>query len=345
VAAPLRLGLVGYGMGGRVFHAPFIEAAEGIEVAGVVTRSDVRRAEVASDLPGVPTYDSLSDLLDAGVDAVTITTPPTTRRELVLEAIGRGVHVVADKPFAPTAEGARELAEAAAGAGVRLAVFQNRRWDVEIRTAAALLAAGRLGTPWRVHARFDLDEPQTLDAGPVGGLLRDLGAHLVDQMLFLLGPVRSVSAHLDHVELPEGRTDAGFVVDLEHASGAWSSVEASKANRMTGKELRIYASRGSYRVTPSDVQAAAVFAGRRPIDEPEAWGYDTEDNWGVLATDEGVERVPSLPGRYQDYYTQFAAACRGEAEVPVTAEDGVRTVAVLDAARRSAETGRPVDLG
>jgi predicted dehydrogenase len=341
----VRLGLVGYGMGGRIFHAPFVEAGDGIELVGVVTRNEARRAEVAADFPGMPVFGSLTALLDAGVDAVTITTPPETRRALVLEAVSRGVHVVADKPFAPDESGAQELVDAARRAGVRLAVYQNRRWDVEIRTAVDLLASGRLGDPWRVHARFDLDEPGTLDAGPAGGLLRDLGAHLVDQMLFLLGPATSVSAHLDVVELPDGPTDAGFVVALQHASGAASYVEASKANRMTGKELRVYASRGSYRVAPADVQAAAVFAGRRPVEEGDGWGIDSEDRWGVLSTDAGQERVPSLPGRYQDYYTQFAAACRGEGPLPVTGEEGLRTVAVLDAARESAATGRTVAVG
>ena len=98
----MRLGLVGYGVGGRYFHAPFIAAARDVELAGVVTRSPERRAELAADFPGVPAYDSLADLLAAGVDAVTITTPPQTRRELVLEAIAAGVPTIADKPFAPT---------------------------------------------------------------------------------------------------------------------------------------------------------------------------------------------------------------------------------------------------
>lgn len=343
-AGPVRLGLVGYGVGGRLFHAPFIDAADGIELVGVVTRDPGRRAELAADRPGLPAYDSLTELLDAGVDAVTITTPPATRRELVLEAVARGVHVVADKPFAPDAAGARELVEAARAAGALLGVYQNRRWDPEVRTLGALLDEGRLGQPWRVHTRLDLDEPHTLDAGPAGGLLRDLGAHLVDQMLHLLGPARSVTAHLDVVELAGGPTDAGFVVALEHESGCRSYVQASKANRINGKELRAYGSAGSYRVTPGDVQVAAVRAGRLPADEGDDWGFDAEDNWGLLSTAAGQERIPSLAGRYQDYYTQFAAACRGEAALPVTGEEGLRTVMVLDAARRSAETGRTVDV-
>ncbi|MEZ5097925.1 MAG: Gfo/Idh/MocA family oxidoreductase, partial [Nocardioides sp.] len=288
---PVRLGVVGYGVGGRYFHAPFVEAVPGLELAGVVTRNEARRAEVAADLPGVPTYDSLGDLLDAGVDAVTITTPPETRRELVLEAIGRGVHVVADKPFAPSVAVAQEMTDAAAAAGVLLSVFHNRRWDGEIRTLARVLESGSLGEVWRVHSRFDLDEPGLLEVGPTGGLLRDIGAHLVDQMLWLLGPARRVSAQLDVVDLPAGRTDAGFVVALEHESGVRSFVDASKLNRIAGRELRAYGSGGSYLARPADVQAVALFAGRRPAADPDRWGLDVAENWGTLSTADGREQV------------------------------------------------------
>ena len=158
----MRIGLVGYGVGGRYFHAPFMAAADGVELVGVVARAPERIAEVGRDLPGVHVYGSLGALLDSGVDAVTISTPPHTRRELVLEAVGRGVHVVADKPFAPTAEGAAELVAEAAQAEVLLSVFHNRRWDTDVldpqvrsrrrvrRTGVAVRIAirtGRAGQP------------------------------------------------------------------------------------------------------------------------------------------------------------------------------------------------------
>ncbi len=153
----------------------------------MVTRNPQRQAEVTREL-GVPTFDSLGALLDAGVEAVTITTPPETRRELVLEAIDRGIPVVADKPFAPSAADGRAVVATAEAAGVPLAVFHNRRWDTDVRTLRAVLDAGELGQPWRAESRFDLAEPDTLDPGPTGGLLRDLGTHLVDQHLWLFGP-------------------------------------------------------------------------------------------------------------------------------------------------------------
>jgi predicted dehydrogenase len=339
---PVRLGLVGYGTGGQHFHAPFIDAADGIELVGVVTRSAERRALVAEDWPGVPTYESLTEILAAGVDAVTITTPPATRRDLVLEAIAAGVHVVADKPFAPTAAVGSEMAVAAESAGVLLSVFHNRRWDSDVRTLAGVLESGELGDLWRVHSRFDLDDPATLEAGPTGGLLRDIGSHVVDQMVWLLGPVRAVTAHLDYVKLPEGHTDAGFVLDLHHTSGVLSVVESSKLNRLAVRELRAYGSGGSYRWVGSDVQAQAIFAGRRPADDLEGWGYD--DHRGLLATDQGERAVVSAQGRYHDFYTQFVAAVRGAGPQPVRASEGIATLAVLDAARASAEMGRTVDV-
>ena len=340
----MRLGLVGYGVGGRYFHAPFVVAAHDVELAGVVARSPQRRAELAADFPDVPAFDSLADLLAAGLDAVTITTPPQTRRALVLEAIAAGVPTIADKPFAPDAEGGRELVAAAKDAGVPLNVFHNRRWDADIRTLAAVLQGGELGELWGIESRMDQANAATLEIGPDAGLLRDLGSHLVDQMLWLLGPARAVYAELDHVEPPGGRTDCRFAMTLTHESGVRSRVSASKINYIEDRELRAYGSTGSYVARGTDVQAQAVFAGRRPVDEGSDWGYDAPEHWGTLNTATGSRKVPSEQGAYQDYYTRFAAALRGDGDFPVPAEQAVHTLEVLDAARTSAAENRVVDL-
>ena len=341
----LRIGVAGYGTGGRNFHTPFIEAAEGIELGGVVTRAPVRQAAAQADWPGVPVYDSLTEMLAEGrVDAVTITTPPASRQQLVLQALDAGVHVVADKPFAPTAADARELERAARAAGRLLNVFHNRRWDADLRTLARVIADGELGQVWRVHSRFDADDPDTLERGPSGGLLRDLGSHLVDQMLWLLGPVHSVTAHLDYVETDEGPTDAGFTVSMRHHNGAHSTVESSKLNHVQCRELRAYGGNGSYLSLGSDVQAQSIFAGLRPAREGARWGYEPMANWGALSTAVGRRSVPSEQGRYHDFYTQFAAAVQGAGPQPVPAADGIRTLEVLDAARQSSETDSTIKL-
>ncbi|SJM55318.1 Gfo/Idh/MocA family oxidoreductase [Gulosibacter sp. 10] len=340
----MRLGLVGYGTGGRYYHAPYIQAARGVELAGVVARSEARIAQIREELPGVPVYESLTALLDAGVDAVTITTPPETRRELALEAIGRGVHVIADKPVAPGAAAARELVAAAEDAGVLLSAFHNRRWDTDLATLKEVLAGGELGEIRRFDSAFNLDEPDTLEAGPTGGLLRDLGSHLVDQALHLFGPAESVTAYLDWVDLPEGRTDSGFFLNIVHRGGVHSHVSATKVNHLVSRELLALGSGGSYRSSQQDVQAQAVLAGRRPADDREGWGYEDPERWGVLSTAAGTRRVPSAKGDYTDYYERFAAAVeRGEAQ-PVPLIEAADMLAVLDAARLSDAEGRTVRL-
>ena len=340
----MRLGLVGYGLGGRYFHAPFIVAADGVELVGVVTRSPRRREELAVDHPGVPAFDSLAEMLASGVDAVTITTPPQTRRQLVMDALAGGVHVIADKPFAPSAQAGRDLVRAAEEADRVLNVFHNRRWDADIRTLSAVLARGEIGRLWRAESRFDLDDPDTLESGPEGGLLRDLGSHLVDQMLWLLGRAGSVYAELDFVDLPDGRTDCAFSVMITHEGGVHSHLSSTKLNRIRERELRAYGSAGSFVSRGSDVQAQAVFAGLRPADLGAGWGYEAEPLWGSLHTASGAARVPSEQGAYHDYYTRFAAALRGEGEFPVPAAEAVHVLEVLDAARTSAAENRVVEL-
>lgn len=342
---PVRIGLVGFGGGGMRFHAPFMEAAQGVTLAGVVTRDPARQAQVQQRHPGVPVFDSLPALAASGlVAAVTITTPPQTRRELVLQALDLGLHVIADKPFAPDAATARELQAAARKAGRQLAVYHNRRWDSDIRSLKALLDRGELGATRRFHSRFDLDEAGTLEPGPSGGLLRDLGSHLVDQALWLFGPVAQVFARLDWQETPEGRVDAGFALTLTHESGVDSHLSASKLNHLQERELRVYTANGSYLSRSTDVQASAVSAGLLPKVQGAAWGYEPEAAWGVRSTAQGHQRVAAEQGHYAHYYEAFARAIREGGPLPVSAADAVAVLEVLDAARDSDASAAVVRL-
>lgn len=341
----LRIGCVGYGTGGRHFHTPFIAAADGCTLTGIVARADRTSAAARADWPEAQIFPSLAAMIDAGVcDAVTITTPPQTRRDLVLEAIAGGLHVIADKPFAPSRDAALALDRAAKNAGIVLGVYQNRRFDADFQTLSKVLRTGRLGTIWRVHSRMDFDDSATLEPGPTGGLLRDLGSHLVDQMICLLGRVLSVDCQMDCLDLPQGCTDASFTITLRHEGGAHSHVSASKCNYLSLRELRAYGSGGSFVSQATDVQAQQIFAGMRPTDAAQAWGYEPETNWPVLRTGQGAELLPSEQGRYHDYYTAFARAVADGTPPPVTATEASITIAVLEAARESARTGRSIDL-
>ena len=341
----MRIGVVGFGTGGQHFHTPFIAAAKGCSLSGIVARAPDTVARAHADWPGTPIFASLTEMIAAGVcDAVTITTPPETRRALVLEAIAAGLHVIADKPFAPDAAGAMELDRAAKAKGVVLGVYQNRRFDADLQTLRKVITDGRLGRVWRIESRMDQDGAHTLEPGPSGGLLRDLGSHVVDQMIYLLGPVTVVDAQLDFVDLPQGLTDASFTITLRHQSGAHSHVSASKLNHIDARELRAYGDLGAYVSSTTDVQAQDIFAGKRPADDMVAWGYEPETNWGTLHTQAGVTRIPSEQGRYHDYYEAFETGVRTGTRPPVTAAEGARTLAVLDAARQSAVEGQSINL-
>lgn len=343
----MRIGLVGFGVGGRLFHLPYIQAATEWEIVGVVARSEARRAELAEAAPELTAFDSLDALIDAGVDAVVITTPPSTRRELVLRALERGVHVIADKPFAPNLEVARELADAATAAGKVVTVFQNRRWDTDLVTLRGVLDSGEIGTPWRANFVLDQADAGTLELGPDDGLLRDLGAHIVDQVIQLFGPVTRVDGHLDWLDAENSdgpfRVDVGFALGLHHDSGVYSAVSASKLGHRNERGMLVYGSDGSYASRMDDVQFDQLMAGGHPM-TTENWGIEDEERWGILATAAGTRRIPSARGDYSEFYRGVHAALAEGAPLPVRVEEALHTIAVLDAARKSDALGRSIEV-
>jgi predicted dehydrogenase len=337
----VRIGLIGYGFGGRRFHAPFIASATGCALAGVVTRSPERRAELERDHPGVPAYDSLADVAAAGVDAVVITTPASTHTALTLEAIQLGLPVVCDKPFALDAAAAREAVQAAERTGVVLSVYQNRRWDSDFLTVRRLLEAGALGTVSRFESRFEVFQPVEGAPPAGGGTLRDFGSHLFDQALLLFGPVQSVYAELS-VREDRGGLDDGFFAALRHSCGVVSHLTGSWAHGAPGPRFRVSGSTGAYVVARGDSQGDAVVAGRTPAGD--AWGVEPQERWGELRRGDAGEPVPSERGRWDAYYPAFAAAVRGESQVPVDPRDAVAALEVLDAARLGASRGAVVEV-
>ena len=340
----MRVGVVGYGTGGRHFHTPFIAAAQGLELVGIVARAPATIAQAKADWPGVTIFPSLTAMLAAGVDAVTITTPPETRRELVLEAVEAGVPVIADKPFAPSAEAGRELDRAAKAKGVVLGVFHNRRFDADVLTLRKVLDSGRLGRLWRVHSRMDLDDPHTLEAGPTGAFcaISEVTSSIRRCGCSARRP-RSTRNWTSSSGRKARRTPASFSPSSMRA-GCTLTSSASKLNHLAVKEFRAYGGAGGYVSSGTDVQAQAIFAGLRPADDLAAWGYESPDLWGTLRTAAGAERIPSEQGRYHGYYEAFARAVRDRSTPPVTAEEAIETLAVLDAARISAVEGRTVAL-
>jgi predicted dehydrogenase len=340
--AAVRIGLVGYGFGGRYFHAPLIAGAAGCVLAGVVTRSAGRRAEVAHDHPGVAVHDTVDDLVSAGVDAVTVCTPAATHTALTDELLRQGLPVVCDKPFALDAHAARRTVELAEREGVLLSPYQNRRWDSDLLTVRRVLEAGSLGEVRRFESAFERWAPDPEPPAAGGGLLRDFGSHLVDQALHLFGPVHRVYAET-HAVGPEAEDD--FWLQLQHTSGMHSHLSGAWRQSAPRPRFRVSGSEASFVVTsPMDGQEDALVAGRTPSSEGADWGREPEAAWGTLHRGSASEIVPSEQGRWDQFYEQLAAAVRGRGPVPVDPWDAVATATVLDAARRSALEGATVEV-
>jgi predicted dehydrogenase len=331
--AQVRIGLVGYGFGGRRFHAPLIASAPECAFLGVVTRSPERRAELAQDHPGVAAFDSLRALKEAGAEAVAISTPAATHIPLVLEAVELGLAVVCDKPFALDAASAREAVIAAEGAGVVLSVYQNRRWDSDFLTVRRLMAEDTIGAVTRFESRFERFRPghPPRDAG--GGALRDFGSHLVDQALTLFGPVDHVHSEL---HLLDGGLDDDWFLALHHASGVHSHLWGSSVQGAPGPRFRVTGTTGTYVVGGVDGQEADLVAGRSPASAGDRWGTEPEARWGRVHRGDTSAAVPSERGRWDTYYPAFAAAVHGTGPVPVDPRDAVRALEILDQARAQA---------
>jgi predicted dehydrogenase len=326
----LRTALLGYGLGGRVIHRPLLEAVDGFEVTHVVTADPARRAAVEADLPGARVVDSAGALWQAAddFDVVVVATSNDVHVPLAVAALDLGKPVVVDKPLALTSDDAARLVEHARACGVPLGVFHNRRWDSDTLTAADLLGSGALGTVHRLESRFTRFRPQVVDRWREkpggGGVLLDLGTHLVDQAVHLLGPVREVWA--DVRELRHGaQVDDDCVLALTHESGAGSLLWCSAAAPWTGPRLVLQGSRAGWVKQDLDGQEAAQREGRRPAAEPD----------GTLWDGDGARPVPSRAGDWPAFYRGFAAAVRTGAPLPVALDDAVHVLRVVEAAARS----------
>lgn len=343
----IRVGIAGYGLAGAVFHAPLVSTTPGMAVTGIVTRDPQRREQARSDHPDAHVVTDVDAVLGLGIDLLVVASTNATHVPLARAAIAAGVAVVVDKPLAPTAAEAAALVAEAEASGVPLCTFQNRRWDSDFRTLRTLVEGGALGDVRRLESRFERWRPQLAggwrerdDPGEAGGLLFDLGSHLVDQALVLLGPVGSVYAEVDRRRSVAAADDDVFVA-LQHTNGARSHLWASAVAPLLGPRFRVLGSRAGYVVNGLDGQEDALRSGARP---GPGWGAVEPERWGVLGAGDRVEPVASLPGDYPAYYARLAAALTDGAPVPVDPNDSVRGLQILEAARTSAETATVVRL-
>jgi predicted dehydrogenase len=331
---PLRAAVIGFGTAGRVFHAPFLDANPDYELAAVVTGDEQRRAEMLARYPGTRVVDRAAALLDPKPDLVVIGSPPASHVELAHTFLDAGVAVVVDKPFTVTSVQGRELVDKAERLGVPLTVFQNRRWDGDFRTVRRLLADDALGTVWRFESRFEWWKPDrgsswktATPSAEGGGILYDLGTHVIDQAVSLFGDAVPVYHELFTRRPGSAAPDDAFVV-LRHDTGVVSHLWMNGLAAQTGPRLRVLGSRAGFTKHGLDPQEAALRAGARPTDP--GFGHEPETAWGTLGLDGETRPVPTEPGAYAEFYTLLATSLRDGAPVPVDPADSVRVIELIE---------------
>ena len=338
----LSVGLIGYGMSGRTLHAPLIQATPGLELTAVVSGD---ADKVHADLPDVEVMAKSPALLARrDIDLVVIATPNETHYPLARAALAAGKHLVIDKPFTVSLTEARLLRSQAEGAELLVSVFHNRRWDSDFLTLQALLEAGNLGRVVALESRLDRFRPTVTDRWrdhhqPGGGIWFDLGPHLLDQARALFGMPRAILLELATVR-NGAEVDDDFLCLLEY-DGLRVTLQASSLVAEPTPRFRVHGTRGSYVTFGLDPQEAWLKAGRVPTP---GWGVDPLAGHLTLADVEGDsakgQEYPNLPGDWPAYYAGITAALIQGVAPPVTLDEAMDVMTLLENGLDSYRQGR-----
>lgn len=340
----IRTAVVGYGLSGSVFHAPLI-AADSRYSLDVIATSDAGRQSAATQrYPGVKTVRDGGVVLGlAGdLDLVVLGTPPATHYPLAKAALEAGLDVVVDKPFAVSSAEGQELITLAEQLGRVLAVFHNRRWDGDFLTVRRLLAGEALGTVTRFESSFERWSPEiskawkaSATASDGGGVLFDLGTHLIDQVLQLFGPATVIHSEL-RIRRPDEKADDDAFVVLQHESGVLSHLTMNMLCAQQGPRFRILGTAGAFTKHGIDPQEPYILAGGSPLDSQ--YGVEATEWAGSLGRDGHLDALPTERGAYPEFYRLLGDKIRdggttSALPVPVDPADAVETLKIIEAAR------------
>jgi scyllo-inositol 2-dehydrogenase (NADP+) len=362
----IKAGLIGFGFGGRIFHAPFVRATPGLELAAIVQRRGDTAAAEYPPSTGVRILRSVEELLsDSQLRLIIVCTPNTSHFEVAKQCLLAGKDVVVDKPLTATAAQAQELVDLAAARKLQLFAFHNRRWDGDFLTVKQVLAAGELGRLVTFEGRWDRYRPvprentwkELADDGT--GMLLDLGPHVVDQALALFGRPSTVTGEVT-TNRDNSIVDDAFFITLQYNEGPYRGLRARLSATFVAADASprflLHGTHGSFRKYGLDAQEAALIGGTRPPVSTEAnpplWFANPESEWGTLTTAadnrEPIQlskrTIPTLPGDYREFYASVRDALLGKENHAVTGQDGLRTLRILEMARQSSNTGRTLPV-
>ncbi|MBL0357249.1 MAG: Gfo/Idh/MocA family oxidoreductase [Chitinophagaceae bacterium] len=345
---PIRTALLSFGMSGKVFHAPFIHLHKGFQLVGAWERTKQLISEI---YPGTISYPTMEALLaDESIQLVVVNTPNYTHYEYAKAALLAGKDVIVEKAFTTTVAEAVELKQLAEKTGRKIGVFQSRRWDSDFKTVRKIVESKQLGNIIEAALRFDRFRP-VLSAKlhkeanlPGAGLLNDLGPHLTDQALCLFGMPQAVYADV-RITREHSIVDDWFEMSL-HYPNSRVSLKAGFFSREPLPAFVLHGTKGSFIKTRGDVQETYLLAGIQP--NITGWGTEPDSESGYLFTDkEGIiskEKITTEPGNYYYYYDEVYNAITQNKPMPVTGDDGINVMAILEAAAKSSKEKRVIEL-
>ena len=348
----IRTGVIGYGLSGRVFHAPFIDVVEGYTLSKISTANAERSAAAKERYPNTEVVaDAESIINDPNIDLVIVTSPNTDHFKWAKEALLAGKHAVVEKPFTVDVAEADELLEIAKKAGKILTVYHNRRFTSDTKTVKKLLDSGLLGEIVDYETHFDRYRTDPRPNGawreqplPGSGIFYDLGSHLIDQALWFFGMPEAVTAEIKS-QRPWAEADDHFDVRLHYPTFT-ATLKSGMICRIPGATYMLHGTNGSFVKYGLDVQEATIDGGAIPVGKD--WGKEPEEIWGSINAEyKGVKfngKVESEPGDYKEYFINLRDAINGKAEIAVKAEEARNVMKIIELAFQSSKERRTIEV-
>jgi scyllo-inositol 2-dehydrogenase (NADP+) len=337
---PLRVGIVGFGVAGSAFHAPFITTTTGLELTAIVANSAVAKEKIRARYPATRILSTVGDLIAVKPDIAVVATPNDTHFSISSALLQAGIATVVDKPLATSATQAQQLIGIAQAHQALLTCYQNRRWDGDFKTVKELIESETLGTVFRFESRFERWRPnikpgwkERPTAG--SGILFDLGPHLIDQALQLFGAPTKVYSEIGAIRENAEVDDSAFIA-LTHQNGVTSHLSMSAVSAVPGPRFRILGTDAGYLKYGLDPQEADLRAGGFPNHEDE-WGHEPKTRWGKLCQGDIRNPVATQPGSYPTFYAKLADAVREGGPPPVDPQDCVVALRIIQEALEKAQ--------
>jgi scyllo-inositol 2-dehydrogenase (NADP+) len=344
----IKTALLSFGMSGKAFHAPFIELHPGFQFVGAWERSTKIIQQI---YPETKSYATLADVLnDATVELVIVNTPTYTHYDFARQALLAGKHIIVEKAFTTTVKEAEELKEIAGKQNKKIGVYQNRRYDSDFKTVKKIIRDGCVGNINEVEIHFDRFKPALSPKqhkeipGPGAGILKDLGAHIIDQALCLFGMPQAVFADI-RISRELSQVDDDINLLLYYPTFR-VRLKAGYLVREVLPAFIIHGHKGSFLKSRADVQEACLIAGMKP--NTTDWGTEPTEEKGLLHTEKAGkiirEKIPSLQGNYYEYYDVAYKALTNGSAMPVTVDDGINVMRMIEAVIKSNQEGNIVKL-